>query len=75
MTRASWGATLALAYAQEHPERVTEMSIPAVTMTRPSEIYWLYEGAGRLYPRPGTGSGTGSPSTSGTVTCWRRTRG
>jgi proline iminopeptidase len=50
VTGASWGATLALAYAQQHPGRVTEMVIPAVTMTRPSEIYWLYEGAGRFYP-------------------------
>ena len=37
---ASWGATLALAYAQQHPDRVTEMIIPAVTMTRPSETCW-----------------------------------
>ena len=36
VTGASWGATLALAYAQQFPERVTEMIIPAVTMTRPS---------------------------------------
>ncbi len=50
LTGASWGATLALAYAQQHPERVTEMIIPAVTMTRPSETSWLYEGAGRFYP-------------------------
>jgi proline iminopeptidase len=50
VTGASWGATLALAYAQQFPERVTEMIIPAVTMTRPSELYWLYEGAGRFYP-------------------------
>lgn len=69
------GAAPALAYAQEHPERATEMIIPAATMTRPSEIYWLYEGARRLYPRHGTGSATRSPSTSETVTCWRLTRG
>jgi proline iminopeptidase len=47
---ASWGATLVLAYAQQHPERVTEMIIPAVTMTRRCEIDWLYRGAGRFYP-------------------------
>jgi len=46
----SWGATLALVYAQAHPERVTEMIIPAVTMTRPEEIDWLYHGARRLFP-------------------------
>ncbi len=32
---ASWGSTLALTYAERHPERVTEMVIAAVTMTRP----------------------------------------
>jgi proline iminopeptidase len=47
---ASWGSTLALAYAQAHPERVTEMIIPAVTMTRPEETDWLYHGARRLFP-------------------------
>lgn len=46
----SWGATLALLYAQAHPERVTEMIIPAVTMTRPEETDWLYHGARRLFP-------------------------
>jgi proline iminopeptidase len=47
---ASWGSTLILAYAQQHPERVSEIVIQAVTMTRPSETYWLYRGAGRFYP-------------------------
>ncbi|WP_405577846.1 prolyl aminopeptidase [Streptomyces sp. NBC_01190] len=47
---ASWGATLALAYAQQHPDRVTEMVIPAVTTTRRSETDWLYRGAGRFCP-------------------------
>jgi proline iminopeptidase len=30
----SWGSTLALAYAEQHPERVTQIVISAVTMTR-----------------------------------------
>ena len=46
----SWGLTLALAYAERHPERVTEMVIAAVTMTRRSEIQWLYHGVGRFFP-------------------------
>ncbi len=46
----SWGSTLALAYAERHPERVTEMVIAAVTMTRRSEIQWLYHGVGRFFP-------------------------
>ncbi|MDX6355922.1 MAG: proline iminopeptidase [Streptomyces sp.] len=47
---ASWGSTLILAYAQQHPERVSEVVIQAVTMTRHSETDWLYRGAGRFYP-------------------------
>jgi proline iminopeptidase len=47
---ASWGSTLVLAYAQQHPGRVTEMVIPAVTTTSPAETEWLYRGAGRFYP-------------------------
>ncbi|GAA2047070.1 prolyl aminopeptidase [Catenulispora yoronensis] len=46
----SWGATLSLAYAEQHPERVSEMIIPAVTMTRPEETDWLYRGVGRFFP-------------------------
>ncbi|WP_433248395.1 prolyl aminopeptidase [Streptosporangium sp. CA-135522] len=46
----SWGSTLILAYAERHPERVTEMVIPAVTTTRRSEIDWLYRGVGRFFP-------------------------
>jgi proline iminopeptidase len=47
----SWGATLALAYAEGHPERVTEIVLPSVTMTRPTEIHWLYHGVGRFLPQ------------------------
>ncbi|MGW1180379.1 prolyl aminopeptidase [Streptomyces drozdowiczii] len=46
----SWGSTLILAYAERHPERVTEIVIPAVTTTRRSETDWLYRGAGRFFP-------------------------
>jgi proline iminopeptidase len=47
---ASWGVTLALAYAQQHPERVSEIIVQAVMTTRRSEIDWLYRGAGRFHP-------------------------
>ncbi|MCX6464995.1 MAG: prolyl aminopeptidase [Pseudonocardiales bacterium] len=47
----SWGSTLALAYAQAHPERVRAMLLVAVTTTRRSEIDWLYRGVGRFLPR------------------------
>ncbi|MET7444465.1 prolyl aminopeptidase [Streptomyces sp. NPDC053707] len=46
----SWGSTLVLAYAEQHPERVSEIVIPSVTTTRRSEIDWLYRGAGQLFP-------------------------
>ncbi|MFD5031576.1 prolyl aminopeptidase [Streptomyces sp. NPDC058220] len=46
----SWGSTLILAYAESHPERVSEIVIAGVTTTRRSEIDWLYKGAGRLFP-------------------------
>jgi proline iminopeptidase len=47
---ASWGATLALAYAEKHPQRVTEIVLASVTMTRPADIHWLYHGVGRFFP-------------------------
>jgi proline iminopeptidase len=46
----SWGSTLLLAYAQQHPRRVSEIVIASVTMTRRSEIDWLYRGVGRYFP-------------------------
>src|SRR5664280_2416358 len=46
----SWGVTLGLAYAQRHPERVSELVLVSVTMTRRSDIHWLYHEAGRFFP-------------------------
>jgi proline iminopeptidase len=46
----SWGSTLILAYAERHPQRVSEIVIRGVTTTRRSEIDWLYRGAGRFFP-------------------------
>jgi proline iminopeptidase len=47
----SWGATLALAYAEQNPRRVTDVVLASVTMTRPADIHWLYHGVGRFFPR------------------------
>jgi proline iminopeptidase len=48
----SWGATLALAYAQTHPGRVTEIILRGVFLLRKSELDWLYRGgAGALFPQ------------------------
>lgn len=47
----SWGSTLALAYAQRHPERVTELVLRGIFLLRRSEIDWYYNGgAGQLFP-------------------------
>lgn len=46
----SWGSTLILAYAETHPQRVSEIVIAGVTMTRRSETDWLYGGVGRFFP-------------------------
>ena len=40
----SWGTTLALAYAQTHPERVTAVILRGVLMMRRSERDWFYQG-------------------------------
>lgn len=46
----SWGSTLILAYAERHPDRVDGIVLAGVTMTRPSEIDWLYRGLRLLLP-------------------------
>ncbi|WJY48805.1 alpha/beta fold hydrolase [Streptomyces chengbuensis] len=46
----SWGSSLLLAYAQRHPERVSEIVVNGVTTTRRSEIDWLYRGVARFFP-------------------------
>jgi proline iminopeptidase len=46
----SWGTTLGLAYAERHPDRVSEMVLAAVCLTQRSDIHWLYHGVGRFFP-------------------------
>lgn len=47
----SWGSTLGLAYAETHPERVSELVLRGVFTMRQSEIDWLYrQGASEIYP-------------------------
>src|SRR4029077_3588706 len=47
---ASWGVTLALAYAERFPRRVSEMVLLSITMTRHSDIEWLTRTVGRYFP-------------------------
>ena len=47
----SWGSTLALAYAETHPDRVTELVLRGIFTLRKSELDWFYEGgAANLFP-------------------------
>ncbi|MEO1280447.1 MAG: prolyl aminopeptidase [Pseudomonadota bacterium] len=47
----SWGATLALAYAQTHPQRVSSMILRGIFLMRQSELDWFYvDGCNRLFP-------------------------
>lgn len=48
----SWGSTLALAYAEAHPERATGLVLRGIFLGRPQEIRWLLEadGAARIFP-------------------------
>ena len=47
----SWGSTLALAYAETHPTRVTELVLRGIFLLRKAEFDWFYqEGASAMYP-------------------------
>ena len=47
----SWGSTLALAYAERHPEAVSALVLRGIFLVRRAEIAWFYqEGASWMYP-------------------------
>ncbi|MCF1184307.1 prolyl aminopeptidase [Marichromatium gracile] len=47
----SWGSTLALAYAETHPERVAALVVRGIFLCRDAEIQWFYqEGANWVFP-------------------------
>jgi proline iminopeptidase len=47
----SWGSTLALAYAETHPERVAELVLRGIFLIREQEIAWFYQrGTSALFP-------------------------
>ncbi|HZR36566.1 MAG TPA: prolyl aminopeptidase [Nevskia sp.] len=47
----SWGSTLALAYAESHPERTRALVLRGIFLLRPEEIHWFYqEGASWIFP-------------------------
>ena len=47
----SWGSTLALAYAQQHPQFVLGLVLRGVFLCRPRDIHWFYQqGASAIFP-------------------------
>jgi proline iminopeptidase len=47
----SWGSTLALAYAQTHPERVAGLVLRGIFLLRKTELDWFYQhGASEIFP-------------------------
>lgn len=47
----SWGSTLALVYAQTHPERVRGMIVRGIFLSRQKDLDWFYkDGANRIFP-------------------------
>lgn len=47
----SWGSTLALAYGEAHPDRVTGFVLVLVTTGSHAELQWISESVGRIFPR------------------------
>jgi proline iminopeptidase len=47
----SWGSTLALAYAETHPQRVTELIVRGIYTLQKSELDWYYQfGVSEMFP-------------------------
>lgn len=47
----SWGSTLALAYAETHPERVSELVVRGIYMLTRAELEWYYQfGVSQMFP-------------------------
>jgi len=47
----SWGSTLALAYAQAHPDHVSELVLRGIYTLTPAELHWYYQfGVSEMFP-------------------------
>jgi proline iminopeptidase len=58
---ASWGVTLALAYAERFPARVSEMILLSITLTRRADVRWFGHGVGRYFPEEWARFRAGAP--------------
>ena len=59
----SWGTTLALAYAQAHPQRVKALVLGLVTTTSRREVEWITRDVGRIFPEEWERFATAIPET------------
>jgi proline iminopeptidase len=59
----SWGSTLALAYAEQSPERVSEMVLISVVTTTRREVQWVTRDVGRYFPEAWNRFRDGLPET------------
>jgi proline iminopeptidase len=57
----SWGSTLALAYAEQHPTHVTELVLFSVVTTTAQEVDWITRGVGAFFPEQWTRFREGVP--------------
>jgi proline iminopeptidase len=48
----SWGSTLALSYAQAHPERAIRLVLWGTWLFRPADVHWWLVGARQVFPEP-----------------------
>jgi proline iminopeptidase len=48
----SWGSTLAIAYAQAHPQRCLGLVLRGIFLCRKSEIDWFLYGLRQVFPEP-----------------------
>ena len=48
----SWGSTLAIAYAEHHPQRCLGLVLRGIFLCRPSEIDWFLYGVRAIFPEP-----------------------
>lgn len=47
----SWGSTLALAYAEKHPEKVSGLVLRGIFLARPEDVAWFYQhGTSQHFP-------------------------
>ncbi len=46
----SWGSTLALAFAEQHPDKVKQLMLSQVFLARPRDATWMTDETARFYP-------------------------